>query len=437
MGARNMTVVMLDVVTLQNCSSNSDCPKCGAVCNNPGAANARCSGGTTCTGTCKNCVSGSCVDATCSANSCQICDNTCGSPRAKTCSDYGQQSTRSGLTCSERTNPGCGLTCYREGTRCSANSCQVCNNACGSPRAKTCADYGYQSNTSGLQNPVTVNPGCSLTCYKEGSGPSCTNECSSSSNCAKCGASCTAGSDGCKDCSGGTTCNTSCQSCSGTSCITNSCGSGYFSGYSHSSSQGVGSTSRRCVGKTCWSDETCENTCTSSSQCSKCGASCRTGSNGCKSCSGGTICSGSTPLCCDGTCKKPACEDDGDCSPGYNCIDDNTCDAQCEPTRCPPASDMCTSNSDCFNDDDHCGGNCSNCNCTGGAQCGRAETCVNGRCTSTTTTTQTQTTTTTTSKSGSLCTNPCNWDRDCTGAGEPKCLNGCCGAADDGPGTQF
>ncbi len=402
------------------CTSPSQCPKCGASCTTGSNGCKSCTGGTTCSGstpycsggncvectssgqcpgTCNTCSSGTCSGGTtCSANSCQVCSSTCGSPRSKTCSDFGHQSSSNGLSCPETVRPGCNLTCYREGTTCSANSCQVCSSTCGSPRSKTCSDFGHQSSSNGLSCPETVRPGCNLTCYREG-----------------------------------TTCSAnSCQVCSST------CGSPRSKTCSDFGYQSSGS------GLSC--PETvrpgCNLTCYRAGAGQTCGN--RISSSRCESCTNPSSCT-ETPksrcnafdgeLCCNGTCKTPLCQDDDECSPGYNCINDGMCNAFCEASGCPPYSE-CTQRSDCLNNNNHCGGNCSGCACTGGQQCSGGQRCVNGRC-QTITQTTTTTITTTTSGSGSPCTNPCNWDRDCTGAGEPKCRNGCCGAADDGPGTQF
>ncbi len=120
---------------------------------------------------------------------CKICtdSNSCSEPpRNKTRSELNCPDS-SGLACPVPDGTKCGFQCYRSGTVCSAGQCQICDNTCGSPRAEQCSDYpGHHANTTGLNCPQPTNPGCNLSCFKARAGQTCASKIVSGSSCQTC-----------------------------------------------------------------------------------------------------------------------------------------------------------------------------------------------------------------------------------------------------------
>ncbi len=349
------------------CSSGTKCCGDGTCSADCSGSIGVCSTSDDCTGSCEQCINGTCT----------VPDNiaVCGT----VCCDTATESCVGGACCSVANV--CGNSCCGDGEECVNGVCQEPEPECTSD--EDCAGCAYCSDGSCVSGCQDGKICCQDACIEQ---PACDGGCETFSS---------------ETCACETTCSAD-EACCSDVCTSTSCPEGY--------------TFENCACvRVCEADETvCGDDCCAA------GEICNDGVCGARPCEGDDDC-GENQACCDSVCTSTTT-----CADGYvfeNCACVKECgegETACGDTCCA-AGEICRADGICATpctSDADCGeGTCENgvctppTSCTSGADCGDGETCVDGICTSGG------------GGSGSSCTS-CT---DATACGENEtCCDGCC-----------
>ena len=388
------------------------CPSGTGCCGN-GTCSADCGGGTIiggcstsddCTGSCEQCINGTCT----------VPDNitVCGT----VCCDTATESCVGGACCSVANV--CGNSCCGDGEECVNGVCQEPEPEC--TRDEDCAGCAYCSDGSCVSGCQDGKICCQDACIEQ---PACDGGCEtfSSETCA-CETTCSADEACCSDVCTSTSCpegytfeNCACvRVCEAdeTVCGDDCCAAGLIC------NNGV------CEAQ-CAADETvCGTNCCAANQVCNggvCQDQCVTGQTAC-----GNDCCESNETCNNGVCEVKSCTADGDCGDNQAC-----CDNSCVLTTCADGYvfENCACVKECGEGETACGDTCCAageiCNdgvcgarpCEGDDDCGENQACCDSVCTSTTT-----------CADGYVFEN-CACVKEC-GEGETACGDTCCAAGE-------